>query len=908
MRHFKIVFLAVLLLAVCTAWTQTTGKIAGVVTDEQTGEPLPGANITIEGTQMGAATAEDGSFYIINVSPGTYTLRIQMMGYETLILKDARVSVNRTFEITARLSPTIIEGQEVVVTADKIQVKKDQTSSVRNVSSEEIEALPVENLNQVVNMQAGVVAGHFRGGRNTEVTYLIDGMQVDNSFYGSSSSLNLENEAVQDLEVITGTFNAEYGRAMSGVVNAVTKDGGSEFHGLVSGSFANYFTGNNDVFIGLGESGWLERNLSQDYKAQLEGPVFSENLTFFVNYRYQNNNGHLNGIHRFNPWDYSNYPTANPEDWHVEHTGSGDYVAMNQATHHNFMGKLSYKPTSNFSIKTLFTLNDSKTSHYNHNYKYNPYALGDNYHTSYMGAFTIKHMLNPSLYYNFKLSYVDNQHQSYLYEDPLDDRYMHPKYQGTGVSGFATGGIASTGKPIDTFRDANAKFDVYWQLNKTHGLKSGFLYTHHEVDRTRIDVRNKYAGLAIENEQVQDPETGKIDFPYYDLEVVPITDKTINVYNVRPYEFSGYVQDKMEFDEMVINLGLRYDYFDANYHYPTDRRNPSNQLTLPDSMMSDYVPADPKTQLSPRFGLAYQLSDQAVLHVSYGHFFQMPSMYAMYANNIFRVPVNDYQTTMGNTQLKPQKTITYEIGVWQELVDNMGLELALYYRDIYDLLSTKIISTYNQIEYGLYTNKDYGNARGLEVKWDYTFGKFYTNFNYTLAYTKGNADNPMQTFTRAGNSMDPIKRFIPMSWDQRHTFNITTSYRAENAGVTLTGYYNSGTPYTYQPLEYSPLYLINLYANNSYKPSGYTFDLTSYLDINLFGDYKARFTLNVYNLFDAQNANWVYPETGQPYVTIIEETERASHRGEYTDYEDRVENPTAFSAPRQVKLGLGIRF
>ena len=359
---------------------------------------------------------------------------------------------------------------------------------------------------------------------------------------------------------------------------------------------------------------------------------------------------------------------------------------------------------------------------------------------------------------------------------------------------------------------------------------------------------------------------------------------------------------------MVINVGLRYDYFNADQVYPSDRRNPSNQLALPDSMMSTYKKAPAQTQLSPRFGFAYQLSDQAVLHVSYGHFFQMPPMYALYANNIFRVPTNDYGTTMGNTLLKPQKTTSYEIGIWQELMTGMGLELSLYYRDIYDLLSTRIISTYNQIEYGLYTNKDYGNARGMEVKWDYQFGRFFVNTNYTLAYTRGNADNPTQTFDRAGDSMDPIARLIPMSWDQRHTFNTTASYTSKNFGVTITGYYNSGTPYTYAPVETSILSRINLYENNAYKPKGYSFDLSSYWNIKLIGGFDGQITLNIYNLFDRKNADDVYDDTGQPYTQIVYDSQKNSHRSDFNDYMDRVNDPTHYSTPRQVKIGFGVKF
>lgn len=905
-------FLPLLLLMLCLSLpsfvtAQTTGKIAGVVLDDQTSEPLIGANVTVLNTNMGAAAGPDGSFFIINVPPGSYTIRVQMMGYEALVLEKARVSVNRTFDVTARLKPTVIQGAEVVVTAEKVQVKKDQTSSVRNVSSEEMELLPVESLGQVVNMQAGVVAGHFRGGRSTEVTYMIDGMQVDNSFYGTYSGVSVETEAVQDLEVITGTFNAEYGRAMSGIVNAVTKEGGNQFHGSFSGSLANYVTGSTNVFPGLDATSTL--NMSQDYKVQLEGPLLQDRLTFFMNYRQQNLNGHLNGIHRFNPWDYSFYPTDNPDEWHTEATGDSEYISMDNDIYHNFTGKLAFKATNNIKASVMYTLNDSKNSNYDHYNKYNPTALRNSYGHSNYAAFSLNHMITPALFYDLKLSYLNNQGESYVYKNPLDSRYVHPKYVGTGTTGFATGGNGSPGKSTDTFNDATFKFDLYWQANNNHSFKTGLLYIDHEIDRDRVDVRNEFAGLAEENEQKVDLETGKISYPNYNLVKQPFVEgTTIDVYNVRPYEFSGYLQDKMEFNEMVINVGMRYDYFNSNHIYPTDRRNPSNQLALPDSMMSTKKKSPAQTQLSPRFGLAYQLSDQAVLHISYGHFFQMPPMYALYANNIFRVPVSDYATTMGNTLLKPQKTIQYEIGIWQELMDGMGLELALYYRDIYDLLSTKIVSTYNQIEYGLYTNKDYGNARGLEVKWDYVFGQFFAGLNYTLAYTRGNADNPTQTFTRAGNSMDPITRLIPMSWDQRQTLNATFRYTSTKWGATLMGYYNSGTPYTYAPLEISPLSLINLYENNAYKPAGYTFDLSSYYTIPLGKNLKGQITLNVYNLFDRKNAVWVYSDTGQPYTTIIHESDRSGHRSDFNEYEDRIENPTMYSSPRQMKIGFGILF
>ena len=243
-----------------------------------------------------------------------------MIGYAGLTIQEVRVHVNSTTTLSFELTLEAVAGEEVVITAEAITIKKDQTSSVRTVSTDELEALPVENLDQVVNLQAGVVNGHFRGGRNTEVAYLIDGIAVDNVFSGTYKNTEVDIEVVNELEVITGTFNAEYGKAMSGVVNAITKEGSAKLGGSFSSRFANYLTGNNDIFIGLGQDDFLTRNLSQDYKVQLEGPIVGDKLSFLVNYRFQDNNGYLNGVRLFNPTDYNTY-AGSAEEYHTERTG-----------------------------------------------------------------------------------------------------------------------------------------------------------------------------------------------------------------------------------------------------------------------------------------------------------------------------------------------------------------------------------------------------------------------------------------------------------------------------------------------------------------------------------------------------------------------------------------------------------
>jgi hypothetical protein len=238
----------------------------------------------------------------------------------------------------------------------------------------------------------------------------------------------------------------------------------------------------------------------------------------------------------------------------------------------------------------------------------------------------------------------------------------------------------------------------------------------------------------------------------------------------------------------------------------------------------------------------------------------------------------------------------------------MALELNLFYRDIYNLLGTEIWTTYNQVKYGLYSNKDYGNVRGLEMKYDLNYDALSIYCNYTLQYTRGNSDTPLQSFDREGGNKDPVSKLIPMSWDQRHTFNITFSYNVDGFGFTTTAYYNSGTPYTFEPITESEAALINLLPNNDYKPLNYSIDLTTHYRLWENNNFEARLSFSVYNLFDTLNDIWVYPKTGRAYSNIINSTEVLAYRSTFTDVHDQYENPAMYSTPRQLKLNLAINY
>ena len=870
-------------------FSQTTGKISGVVSDGKDATPLPGANIYIEQTSYGTASDPSGRYTLLNIPPGKYVLKVDMIGYKSIRMEDVAISVNRTLSIDIEMDATVLEGEVVTVEVARLAQKKDQTGTIKNISGDMINALPVENIGSVVNMQAGVVNGRFRGGRDTEVTYMVDGVQVDEAFGGGSANVEIQPEAVQDLEVITGTFNAEYGRAMSGVVNVVTKDGGSKFEGFASLGVSTYSTENTDIFIGLSP----DLNRSSDLKFNLGGPIIGDKVTFFTNVRKQTNLGHLNGLRLFNVDDYSNFYYDDPLLWYSEKSGDSSYVPMNTGLGLSALFKLSFNFIKGIRFSTLYSYSDDSWFGYDHGFKYNPDGRSESVKYTRYYAFQLNHMISQKFFYELKYSMTDNEYGNYVFKDPFDDRYVHDVFFDSYGPGFLTGG-QSKDHTIRKTLDKTLKVDATWQLNHNHSFKSGFHYFLHDLDNQWHQIRNEYHNTDSDS--------------LYKPVIFGDTSAYADVYRVKPKEAAFYIQDKMEFDDMVINIGVRYDQFDPASDYPSDRRNPANQLILPDSMTSKYPQAPVIEQVSPRIGFAYQLGNQAVLHFSYGHFFQMPPMYAMYQNHSYLVDPNDYVTRMGNTLLEPEKTITYEIGLWQELSRQVSLDVALFYRDIYNLLTTATYSTYNQVQYGLYSNKDYGNARGLEVKLDLDFGMMKGMVNYTLQYTRGNADSPGQTFDRAGNNQDPVNRFIPMSWDQRHTLNGSLMYLKENYGATITAYYNSGSPYTFSPQSESVLSRINLYPNNDYRPEKYSVDGALYYRFNIMKNFKATLDINIYNIFDRLNEEWVNDQTGRAYTAVIKETDIASHRSDFNDYYDRIENPSMYSSPRSIKIALGVNF
>ncbi len=869
----------------------TTGKLAGRITEAETGEPLVGANILIEGTQRGAACDLNGYYFVHNLPPGVYTVLVSMIGYQTVKAQNVKISIDLTTELNLKLSSEVLEAGEVVVVAERPMIQKDLTSTSTVVSSTEIKLMPVENFNQVINLQAGVVGGHFRGGRSNEVAYLVDGISVTDAFNGGVG-LEIENAIIREMEVISGTFNAEYGQAMSGVVNIVTQDGGDQYHGNASVYLGNYITDHTDLFRDLDQ---MDKVRSRDVQFSLSGPVpLLKRLTFFATGRYFKDDGHLYGFRVYNITDDAPFfPIPNDNTfWIPRNTGDSANVAMNPYRKYSLSGKLTYS-LSMFKFSYGLFWDDNYNKYYDHYFSWTPDGTLNHYRTNTVHNFQISHVASQRTFQNLKFSANLHEYKGYLYEDPYDARYVDPR-RGLAVSGYT---FRSGGNDGSRYERSTRTYIGQWsltsQVSKEHKLGFGIEGRVHKIFNHNWEIVNLTEG------QLDSMGQSLFTLGYRNLGTFGN-----QAYTKWPYEISAYAQDKMEYEMMIINAGVRFDYFNPNAKLLADLKNPTRNPNFENA--GALQQADKKFQVSPRLGVSFPITDAGAIHFSYGHFFQIPSFENLYINSDFLVRQGvSLSSVTGNPDLKAQRTVMYELGLQQVLFTNIAIDLTMYYRDIRNLLGMEIINTYEGFKYARFINRDYGNVRGLILTLDKRFANYFSvKADYTYQIAEGNASDPYAVYNDNQTSppVESEKKVVPLDWDQRSTFNVAVNVgKAGNWSVGLIYQNGSGFPYTEDPRISQGV----RFENGGRRPITNNVDLRAEKTLRL-GKMNFNTFLLVYNVLDIKNENGVYASTGRASVDL--NTKYAGQIIGLNTLEEYVRNPAMYSTPRQIRAGVSFGF
>jgi len=843
------------------AWAGTTGKISGVVLDGETRESLPGAVITMLGTAMGANTDMDGRYSIINVPVGTYTVQAKMMGYETQNITGIKSIMDLTTPVNFRLKSTIIEmiGQEVKAKSDLLQVRADVTSSTKTVSAEEIENMAgVRSYQDVVAQSSGSIETsgggsgstggiHIRGGRSNEIAYFVDGLSTQDQVTGGSGA-QINTNAIQEVMVITGGFNAEYGSAMSGVVNVVTKSGSAKLEGMLRVRTDAIFPKEQMLYNGYNG---LEANLG--------GPIYGlKDFKFFVS-------GEV-------------YRRQYADEWAAyEHTEREFYSGQAKLT----MDKRMFKATVGGVLSRT-----QSGSFYGRNYqadfKYNAGGLPSRLQKSQQLQTTITHMLSKDVFYTANAAYFKTttdggvrKHNASGFEGwfsdyeiklPYNNNWFkdpsNPFYTGDTLEGYRDfNQEAADSNPygVDGFffvgdwpswsqresRYTLGRFDVTAKVASAHQLQSGL-----EVKFNTV----KFHSVGYAASSVYDDSTGEVNYTYQP-----------DNYTYYPFQGSFYLQDKMEFQGMVVNAGVRLDMLNSRAEHVADVKDLQNIVWVKTTM---------KYKVSPRLGISFPVSEVTALRFSYGQFFQQPDMMYLYQNVTNASSGN--MTILGNPDLNAQQTTMFELGLQHQFSASLLANLTAYYKDIYHLLGQRQIVALPR-SYYLYIDAEYGNAKGAELQLDAQLTRLLTaRGSYGLSMARGSSSYVWEVYVtnyNAGSESWVPKQDYFLEFDQRH--NISASFSVsldkgdgpkvfgirplEMLSANINTKAGSGYPYTKTDVDGKALEL----NNSSRLPWTFSTDLRISRDFKIWRLSPSLF-LEIDNLFNNQNVAAVYGATGDP--------------------------------------------
>jgi len=905
-----------------------TGRVRGRITDAKTGDPLIGANVVIEGTMLGSATDANGGYLISNVPAGKQNIEVTYIGYQTTTRKDVLVILDQTITEDFRLGTGALPMEEVVVPGTRPRIVRTSASSDDVMTSEEFDKMPVQTLAEIVALQTGVVSSpqygqHLRGGRPDEVMYYVDGVATRDPMFGYQAA-QVNPEATAEVVVISGGFDAEYGEAMSGVIQVITKEGKDYAQGRL-----RYVT--DEVFphsLNFGDN---------RYEASVGGPFPGlKQLRYFVS-----------GDLYFSD-DYA------PSRYKLQHQDRQDY---------GLTGKLTYSIPLNQGLK--LTANGFRSRVQYDMYPYDRESdnmLGYKYNLSHFLAsrervskadLSVNHMLTEKTFYTLQLGYFYN-HRTRAVRDSAreaSERDFSTRFWQDYIFKAEDSVMADSSalfRPLpgyitQTNNNANNPWGIY---NVYYGVGDYRLFLMHwsEVITFKGDLTHN-VGKVHEFKTGVEVKQNYLSRRYNSLPTDP--NPFVDYYNYDPLNMAIYVQDRMDFEDLVVRAGLRFDYLAPNV---MKRWNPTN---IEDDSM---VPASLKYKLSPRLGVSFPISTRTKFRFSYGHFFQTPTFRYLF-DNISSAAYSRGNQIIGNPDLLAQQTVAYELGLEQQLTDILTADATAYYKDIFDLMGTRFQPAVPLGYYPL-VNEEYGSVRGFEVGLLKSLRNYWNaRLSYGLSLARGTASYVYEWYYEryrygvdpvTGQEMEPPRRDYALEFDETHNakFSLGCEFPNDFAFVPLQEFsgsllfsFGSGLPYT--PREARKLNAGRRTAerNSARMPPHLTADLNAARSFTL-GKVKLGVTCVVTNLFNSQTVQWVYGATGKAsddgYVWtltpanwavssdatilsgtyhpardrnhdgyITDEEEYISYRMGYLDYTD---NPLNYGSPRQIKLGVNLEF
>jgi outer membrane receptor protein involved in Fe transport len=936
-------------------WAGTTGKLEGVVTDAKTGKPVPFANITIPTLQRGAQSDERGSYFLLNIPAGRYNVKFGIIGYEPTARPDVTVVPDFTTQLNVQLNPTTATTlKESIVTGERPLIQRDATGSTRVITGDDIKALPSRGYRDAVAQQSGVVtqgkyandieAGnapslYLRGGRSNSVAYFVDGFSTQDPLTGSSTT-SINQNAVLEVATIVGGFNAEYGRVSSGIVNVITKEGGKTLSGTLE-TVTDYGT---NKWTGARSYGNLV------YNGSLSGPLIpkSDKFTFYLAGEVRNNRDRAPRPNVVNPLDG------------MIHAGVLPNNALAGLT---WQGKLAWRPDNMTNVKLSLLGSKDDWQRYLNEYSYDIEHAPRYHDFSNTASLTLNRTLNATSFLSAAVSYSGNQRIRgdgvYMY-DLLDysANFRAEDSQGNPslLGGNYNSDFFAPGHVWDDFTNrkssyVEARADYTNQLTRHHTVKVGADIQRHSI---RF-YQHLYPTVMGTLSYSQNQDVVNYGFDQFgretDADFLPDEWDSLGVIVKRsdamidnrdnqakhPVLAAVFLQDKIEYEGMVANVGLRWDYLAPRTKRLVDPAHPLDSLVTDAQGNQSYVAvghavltdAQVATKFSPRLGVSFPVTERTDFRFNYGLFYQLPNLQDLYTNYdylTYKVRTGGYYFAFGNPNLEPERTTQMEIGVAQQLTGQSALDVALWYKDIQGLEQVKSVAAAPN-GYASFRNTDFGTLRGIDFS--YTLrrsGNLSGSVGYTVAWARGTGSNPQSQRNIAWQGTEEPKVVAALDFDIRHKFTANFDLHTDpveegggwrnilaDAGINLLLNAQSGTPYTPVTIydEVTQLNAANAVIgdlNSRYKPWNITLDLKARKTVKLRGASTLELQLYVYNLLNRYTSTNVYLGTGDPYVTGFLNTGSGQGLTDKTIYEIAQRNPLNFDNPRMVRFGAVLSF
>ncbi len=864
--------IALLLILYCglvpfSAHAVTSGKITGFVRDAATRDPLAGVTIRVAGTELRAISGLNGEYFILNVPVGDYRVEVQMIGYLPVRTQALTVNSDRNARIDFELETTILElAEPVTITASRTSVRSDLTASSELMVPREIESLPVTELSDLIFLQSGVVRDaegdlHIRGGRGNEISYYVDGASLEDPLLGGMGT-HIQLDTVAELVINRGGFNAQYGEAMSGVVNIVTREGS----GALSGTFRGATTMQSQYDLEDGSYNETSMGRGGRLEATLSGalPWLGERGGYF-----------LSG----------------------QALSDGHHIPHNRRSLNTVAGNLVFKPYPLMKLKIsghYFRQRHLQYDHRNQNglsYDFNPDGLPERQARSHALNLSVSQNISPRFFYTARFyRYSTN---STLFPTMLTDRYwtQWPGYSEDDNGDYNGSIYESTQLPSVQFEG----------LPFTEG--GDFLPLYRDTRATYYGARADLSGQVTYWSHIRagaEAQWYRLD---WDERSFLRSAAHGQRYSVNPVEGALYFQNKLELSKLIVDAGLRVDYLDTSQRFFVDL--PTGQAEQRDNST--------KIRLSPRLGISHSFTPRSLVRFNYGYFYQPPEFRLAYAN--LRRDFSGESPRLGNPDLAPQKTVAYEFGLEHMLTGDIRVGLTASYKTISNLTSTAQVQ-YPGGMYFIFNNADFGSVRSVELILKRDVSRVLSgSMNYTYSIARGSASSPQEHADQANASE---RGYFPLAFDQRHTVKAVLNLLAPETvrerllgiplhgwGLSLVGYYGSGLPYT--PTN-------TLREQTETAPNQARLPAFVNLDFRLRKRMKAgRFTYTLFsevrNLFDRRNVVSVYANTGRPGddgYTLESVTGRSE---EFVRLRRLLSlDPQHYAPPREVRLGFEIGF